>query len=58
MSGAGSGYRNLTLETAGGIATLTVSRPEARNALDTATVQEFHQALRVADAGNKKDDGE
>jgi enoyl-CoA hydratase len=46
VSGAGSGYRNLTLETAGGIATLTVSRPEARNALDTATVQEFHQALR------------
>ncbi|HEU5324002.1 MAG TPA: enoyl-CoA hydratase-related protein, partial [Methylomirabilota bacterium] len=30
---------------AGGIATLTVDRPQARNALDTATVQEFHQAL-------------
>jgi enoyl-CoA hydratase len=38
-------YRNLVLDTAGAVATLTVSRPEARNALDAATVQEFHQAL-------------
>ena len=45
MSGVGPGYRNLLLETAGGVATLTVNRPEARNALDTATVREFHQAL-------------
>src|SRR4029078_394267 len=49
-SGDGSGYRNLTLETAGGIATLTVSRPEARNALETATVQEVQQALRAVRA--------
>ena len=46
MSAARPEYRNLVLETAGGIATLTVNRPEARNALDTATVQEFHHALR------------
>jgi enoyl-CoA hydratase len=29
----------------GRVATLTVSRPEVRNALDTATVEEFHRAL-------------
>ena len=29
----------------GRVATLTVNRPEARNALDTATVDEFHRAL-------------
>jgi len=45
VSGAERGYRNLLLETSGGVATLTVNRPEARNALDTATVREFHQAL-------------
>jgi enoyl-CoA hydratase len=45
VSGPPPPYRNLVLETAGGIATLTVNRPEARNALDTATVEEFHQAL-------------
>jgi len=39
------GYSNLLLETEGPVTTLTVSRPEARNALDTATVEEFHQAL-------------
>jgi enoyl-CoA hydratase len=38
-------YRNLVLETADRVATLTVSRPEARNALDAATVEEFHRAL-------------
>jgi enoyl-CoA hydratase len=38
-------YSNLALEIDGGIATLTVSRPEVRNALDTATVEEFHRAL-------------
>ncbi len=29
----------------GRVATLTVNRPEARNALDAATVEEFHRAL-------------
>jgi enoyl-CoA hydratase len=38
-------YRNLILEAAGPVATLTVNRPEARNALDGPTVEEFHRAL-------------
>jgi len=39
------------MATAGGVAVLTVNRPEARNALDTATVQEFHRALGDVGAG-------
>ena len=38
-------YRNLELELGGRLATLTVSRPEVRNALDGETVAEFHRAL-------------
>ena len=38
-------YRNLTLDVEGRVATLTVNRPDVRNALDTETVQEFHRAL-------------
>jgi enoyl-CoA hydratase len=38
-------YLNLTLEHEGRVSTLTVSRPQVRNALDTATVQELHRAL-------------
>jgi enoyl-CoA hydratase len=38
-------YRNIDLELGGGVATLTVSRPEVHNALDGATVAEFHRAL-------------
>lgn len=38
-------YRNLTLAVEGRVATLTVNRPDVRNALDTETVQEFHRAL-------------
>jgi len=38
-------YRNLVLALDGRVATLTVDRPQARNALDTETVQEFHAAL-------------
>lgn len=38
-------YQNLTLAHDGRVSTLTVSRPQVRNALDTATVQEFHRAL-------------
>jgi enoyl-CoA hydratase len=38
-------YRNLLLAVDGPVATLTVNRPEVRNALDTATVAEFHAAL-------------
>jgi len=38
-------YKNLRLSFAGSVATLTVDRPEVRNALDTATVEELHRAL-------------
>ena len=38
----------LSLE--GRVATLTVNRPEVRNALDAATVEEFHRALEGARA--------
>jgi enoyl-CoA hydratase len=38
-------YRNLILEAEDRVATLTVNRPEARHALDAATVEEFHRAL-------------
>ncbi len=41
-------YRNLKLEFDGRVALLTVDRPDVRNALDTATVGEFHQALDEA----------
>ncbi len=36
---------HLRLERDGAVATLTVDRPEVRNALDTASVREFHAAL-------------
>jgi enoyl-CoA hydratase len=38
-------FKNLSLEVDGRVATLTVQRPEVRNALDTETVAEFHRAL-------------
>ena len=38
-------YRNLRLGFEGRVAVLTVSRPEVRNALDAATVEELHEAL-------------
>lgn len=38
-------FGNLLLSVEGKVATLTVNRPEVRNALDTATVDEFHSAL-------------
>ncbi len=38
-------YRNLTLVLEARVATLTVNRPDVRNALDSETVQEFHRAL-------------
>lgn len=38
-------YRNIELELDGRVATLTVSRPDVRNALDGETVAEFHRAL-------------
>jgi enoyl-CoA hydratase len=43
-------YRNLLLGIDGRVATLTVNRPEVRNALDTATVDEFHRALAEVSA--------
>jgi enoyl-CoA hydratase len=47
-------FRNLILAVDGRVATLTVNRPEKRNALDTLTVEELHRALdevRAARAG-------
>jgi enoyl-CoA hydratase len=45
-------YRNLGLALDERVATLTVDRPAARNALDTETVEEFHRALdEVRQAG-------
>lgn len=38
--------KNIRVELDGQIATLTIDRPEVRNALDLATVNECHQALR------------
>jgi enoyl-CoA hydratase len=43
-------YRNIELELDGRVATLTVSRPDVRNALDGETVAEFHRALEEASA--------
>jgi enoyl-CoA hydratase len=37
--------KNITLAVEGRVATLTVNRPDVRNALDTETVAEFHRAL-------------
>lgn len=44
------GYTNLLLQIDGRIATLTVNRPEVRNALDGPTVEEFHRALAEVSA--------
>jgi enoyl-CoA hydratase len=41
-------YKNLTLVLEERLATLTVNRPEVRNALDAATVSEMHEALEEA----------
>jgi enoyl-CoA hydratase len=38
-------FTNLSLVHEGRLSTLTVDRPQVRNALDTATVNEFHRAL-------------
>jgi enoyl-CoA hydratase len=43
-------YRNLEVEIGSRVATLTVSRPEVRNALDGETVAELHRALEEARA--------
>jgi enoyl-CoA hydratase len=44
-------YRTLILTLEGRVATLTVNRPNVRNALDTETVEEMHRALaEVAEA--------
>jgi len=47
-----SAYNTILLEVAGGIATLTVNRPEVRNALGLETVNEMHAALRELAARN------
>ena len=42
-------WKNIRLEERESVWTLTVDRPEARNALDTHTVQELNQALDTID---------
>src|SRR5262249_1870382 len=46
-------YQNIRLETEGQIATLTVDRPQARNALNTATLQELEAALRAVASNSR-----
>ncbi|HEV7498495.1 MAG TPA: enoyl-CoA hydratase-related protein, partial [Vicinamibacteria bacterium] len=41
-------YRNLAFALEGRVAVITVDRPDARNALDGDTVEEFHRALAEA----------
>jgi enoyl-CoA hydratase len=41
---------SINVEVSDSIATLTIDRPEVRNALDTATVGEFHRALDEIEA--------
>jgi enoyl-CoA hydratase len=40
-------YQNVRVEIEGGLGILTVDRPQARNALNTATLQELENALRA-----------
>jgi enoyl-CoA hydratase len=40
-------YQNIRLEIEGGLATLTIDRPQARNALNTATLHEIDSAFRA-----------
>ena len=42
-------WKNVRLEEQENIWTLTVDRPEARNALDTHTVEELNEALDTLD---------
>jgi len=42
-------WKNIKLEQDGALWTLTIHRPEVRNALDTPTVKEMHQALDSLD---------
>lgn len=49
-SGAPFRFRLVKSETRDGIATLTLNRPDAMNALDEAVVEQLHAAFRAADA--------
>ncbi|HEU4403248.1 MAG TPA: enoyl-CoA hydratase/isomerase family protein, partial [Candidatus Polarisedimenticolia bacterium] len=44
---AGLRFRNLKVEFADGIAVVTLNRPEVRNALDLATIDDLHWALDI-----------
>lgn len=44
-------YETLTYEVANGIATITLNRPDKRNAISTQMIQELGEALGVAESG-------
>ena len=43
-------FEDITYSTSGGIARITINRPERRNALRIQTYEELAQALELADA--------
>jgi enoyl-CoA hydratase len=45
--------KNIRVEVGGQIATLTIDRPEVRNALNLETVNEMHEALRTLAASRE-----
>lgn len=51
----GRDYENILLDMDGGVATLTFNRPQRKNSLDTATLQEIHHALGAVE--DSKDAG-
>ncbi|OFX15779.1 MAG: hypothetical protein A2Z18_10550 [Armatimonadetes bacterium RBG_16_58_9] len=44
-------YKNIIVQSDGGIATITINRPETLNILDDATLLETESALRALDDG-------
>ncbi len=46
-------YKSLLVEVTEGIATLTVNRPEAMNAMNSSTVQELAEAVRMLSAASE-----
>lgn len=46
-------YKNIYIEDEGPIATITIDRPKKLNALNKATIEELHDALKELDADNQ-----